>query len=84
MHRTLLNRNKRLLAPITAADMRTWRGTGGFSVDGSVRIEGEDRAGLERLVRYCARGPLALGAASRPCRHRGGLFTGGPPGLPAS
>jgi len=30
------------------------------SVDGSVRIEGEDRAGLERLVRYCARGPLAL------------------------
>jgi hypothetical protein len=49
-----------LLAPSAAADMRTWRGTGGFSVDGSVRIEGEDRAGLERLVRYCARGPLAL------------------------
>ena len=44
----------------TAADMGTWRGTGGFSVDGSVRIEAEDRAGLERLVRYCARGPLAL------------------------
>jgi len=43
-----------------AADMRTWRGTGGFSIDGSVRIKGEDRAGLERLVRYCARGPLAL------------------------
>jgi hypothetical protein len=49
-----------LLDPSTVADMRTWRGTGGFSVDGSVRIEGEDRAGLERLVRYCARGPLAL------------------------
>ena len=49
-----------LLDPSAAADMRTWRGTGGFSVDGSVRIEGEDRAGLERLVRYCARGPLAL------------------------
>ena len=49
-----------LLDPSVAADMRTWRGTGGFSVDGSVRIEGEDRAGLERLVRYCARGPLAL------------------------
>jgi hypothetical protein len=29
-------------------------------VDGSVRVEGEDRAGVERLVRYCARGPLAL------------------------
>jgi len=52
----------------TAAHMRTWRGTGGCfassmlsafdgSVDGSVRIEGADRAGLERLVRYCARGP---------------------------
>ena len=25
-----------------------------------MRIEGDDRAGLERLVRYCARGPLAL------------------------
>jgi hypothetical protein len=35
-------------------------GDGGFSVDASVRIEGENRAGLERLVRYCARGPLAL------------------------
>jgi hypothetical protein len=44
----------------TVADMRTWRGTGGFSVDGSVRIEGHVRAGLERLVRYCACGPLAL------------------------
>lgn len=40
--------------------MGTWQGTGGFSVDGSVRVEGEDRAGLERLVRCCARGPLAL------------------------
>jgi hypothetical protein len=49
-----------LLDPTTVADMRTWQGTGGFSVDASVRIEGEDRAGLERLVRYCARGPLAL------------------------
>ncbi|TVR59848.1 MAG: hypothetical protein EA422_14570 [Gemmatimonadales bacterium] len=49
-----------LLDSTTAADMRSWRGTGGFSVDGSVRIEGEDRTGLERLVRYCARGPLAL------------------------
>jgi hypothetical protein len=49
-----------LLDPSAAADMRTWQGTGGFSVDGSVRIEGEDRAGLERLVRYCARGALAL------------------------
>ena len=49
-----------LLDPDTLANMRTWQGTGGFSVDGSVRIQGEDRAGVERLVRYCARGPLAL------------------------
>jgi len=32
-------------------DMLTWQGSGGFSVDASVRIEAEDRAGLERLVR---------------------------------
>jgi len=29
-------------------------------VDGSVRIEGADRAGRERLLRYCARPPFAL------------------------
>jgi hypothetical protein len=29
-------------------------------VDASVRVEGDDRAGIERLVRYCARSPLAL------------------------
>jgi len=29
-------------------------------VDASVRIEGHDRAGLERLLRYCARPPFAL------------------------
>ena len=39
---------------------RVGRGTGGFSVDGSVRIAAHDRAGLERLLRYCARPPLAL------------------------
>ena len=60
-----------LLDSTTAADMRTWRGTAGLAshlrcsvsstaVDGSVRMEGEHRAGIERLVRYCARGPLAL------------------------
>ena len=41
----------------------TWRGFdhgGGFSLDASVRIEGHDRAGLERLLRYCARPPFAL------------------------
>ena len=33
---------------------------GGFSVDGSVRIEAEDRAGRERLLHYCVRPPFAL------------------------
>jgi hypothetical protein len=34
--------------------------SGGFSVDGSVRIAAADRAGRERLLRYCARPPFAL------------------------
>jgi len=40
--------------------MLTWQGSRGFSVDASVRIEAEDRAGIKRLVRYCARPPFAL------------------------
>jgi hypothetical protein len=43
-----------------AKDMAQWRNGGGFSVDASVRIEADDRAGLERLLRYCARPPFAL------------------------
>ena len=33
---------------------------GGFSLDASVRIAEHVRAGLERLLRYCARPPFAL------------------------
>jgi hypothetical protein len=33
---------------------------GGFSVDAGVRIEAADRAGLERLLRCCARLPFAM------------------------
>jgi hypothetical protein len=40
--------------------MRSWEHGGGFSLDASVRIEAHDRAGLERLLRYCARSPFAL------------------------
>ena len=43
-----------------ASEMRVWAHDGGFSVDGSVRIEGADRIGLEPLLRYCARPPFAL------------------------
>ena len=41
-------------------DMLTWQASGGFSVDASVHIPAWDRAGLERLLRYCARPPFAL------------------------
>ena len=39
--------------------MLTWQAAGGFSLDASVRIDGSDRAGRERLPRYCARPPFA-------------------------
>jgi len=35
--------------------MSNWSHGGGFSVDASVRIAADDRRGLERLLRYCAR-----------------------------
>jgi hypothetical protein len=53
-------RRQGLLDELDAAGMLTWQGSGGFSVDASVRIEAEDRAGIARLVRYCARPPFAL------------------------
>jgi Putative transposase/Transposase zinc-binding domain len=49
-----------LLDKTDAHGMLSWQGSGGFSIDASVRIEGEDRAGVERLLRYCARPPFAL------------------------
>ena len=49
-----------LLEADEAQAMGQWGNSGGFSVDASVRIEAWDRAGLERLLRYCARAPLAL------------------------
>jgi hypothetical protein len=49
-----------LLPGDAARAMAQWAHGGGFSVDGSVRIEAEDRAGRERLLRYCARPPFAL------------------------
>ena len=40
--------------------MGAWAHSGGFSLDATVRIEGDDREGLERLLRYCARPAFAL------------------------
>ncbi|MEJ2387699.1 MAG: transposase [Chromatiaceae bacterium] len=42
-------------------EMLGWQHGGGFSLDASVRIAAEDTEGLERLLRYCARPPLAAG-----------------------
>jgi hypothetical protein len=49
-----------LLPHDDAQSMAQWPHGGGFSVDGSVRIEAADRAGRERLLRYCARPAFAL------------------------
>jgi hypothetical protein len=48
-----------VLDPDATANMRGWEHGGGFSLDASIRIEAWDRAGLERLLRYCARPPFA-------------------------
>jgi hypothetical protein len=40
--------------------MMQWQHGGGFSVDGSVRIAATDRAGRERLLRYCAKATFVL------------------------
>jgi len=39
--------------------MLRWSYGGGFSIDASVRIAANDREGLERLIRYCARPPFS-------------------------
>jgi hypothetical protein len=49
-----LFQRRALLDEHSVEDMLTWQGTGGFSLDGSGRIDGSDCAGRERLVRYCA------------------------------
>ncbi len=56
--RTFVRRG--LIGKCDAEEMAAWDHGGGFSVDAAVRIEGNDRAGLERLLRYCARPPFAL------------------------
>ncbi len=49
-----------LLSADAAEMMRQWGHEGGFSTHGSVRVHGNDRAGRERLFRYCAR-PMFAG-----------------------
>jgi hypothetical protein len=66
-------------------EMIAWQHGGGFSLDASVRIAADDRDGLERLLRYCARPPLAApavgGRAPRatalpPAQAPGGRYRG--------
>lgn len=47
-----------LLEGFEAQEMLAYKHSG-FSVDASVCIAAHDRAGLERLLRYCARAPFA-------------------------
>lgn len=37
-----------------------WEHSGAFAIDACARIEAEDRGGLARLLRYCARPAFAL------------------------
>ena len=46
-------------AYVEAREMLAFKHSG-FSVNAGVRIEAQDRAGLQRLLRYCARAPFAL------------------------
>lgn len=48
-----------LLDEWDALKMLTWQANGGFSVHGSVTTAADDRFGLERLIRYCARPAFA-------------------------
>jgi len=45
---------RKLIDANDAKDMASTAHGGGFSVDASVCIDAHDRAGLERLLRYCA------------------------------
>lgn len=56
--RTFVRRN--LIDKDDGKEMSELEHDGGFSVDASVCMEGTDRPGLERLLRYCARPPFAL------------------------
>lgn len=60
-----------LLESCDAKDMLPYQHSG-FSVDAGVCIEADDRAALERLLRYCARPPFAMDRSSQR-GHRPGV-----------
>jgi hypothetical protein len=61
--------------PDQAQDLLSWRHGGGFSLDASVQVEADDRAGLERLLRYCARPIFAMERLTWVAEDRTGWFT---------
>ena len=50
-----LFKRRALLSPEDVDTMRQWGHEGGFSLNADVTVAAWDRAGLERLLRYCAR-----------------------------
>ncbi|MEE9395870.1 MAG: transposase [Methylococcales bacterium] len=50
-----LFKRRELLSPEVVEAMREWGHAGGFSLNADVTVPAWDRAGLERLFRYCAR-----------------------------
>jgi len=61
LRRAVLKRFARqgLIPEAAAQDMLSWP-HGGFSLNAQVRIEAQDRAGLERLLSYCLRPAVSL------------------------
>ena len=64
-----------LLDEADAHGMLSWQGSGGLSIDASVRIEGEERAGVERLLPLLRSSSVRAGAALRPRTCRSGRRT---------
>ena len=56
---------KGILEQYEMDNMLQWRHHGGFSIDASVQIHENDCAGLERLLRYCARPPFSMNRLHR-------------------
>ena len=54
------SRSARLIDADDARQMAGYQHGGGFSVDAGVCIAATDRAGLERMLRDCARSPLSI------------------------
>jgi len=50
-----LFKRRELLSSEMVDTMSEWRHAGGFSLNADVTVPASDRAGLERLFRYCAR-----------------------------